>query len=923
MTVRSSGGARTSIVTVDGDTEPAAASSDQDKGEASSPVESSDSAAPSSPSRVAVARPINLEVATPPVFKAASDVLTAMLGGGAPAGAPSPAPSPALWTLAASARREIGVVEDVASPVSPVAASRVVAAAAVAVPDVLNPGSWQGWISGVITQIEADVQAAQVWVSTYVNLRPWYDGSLLPAPLRPIFFHATPVAGPMQVELDLADGETSDPITFTATDADGTRLLYSVPDKGMPGGPSHGTVVVDNATGTFTYTPDETFTGTDSFAFIASDATSIHFHAWADLVNAAFGILDTGLLGGHRDTATVTIFNNVDIKDVDTAQYTDVTGDFSVLTYNVADSGLLNPVAAVSRLADTLAISTLLNKFDVVNVQEDVSYHMALLAKTVFPDQTAPQIPSWLGPVGALFSDGLNTFSAFRIESLSRQEWDLGQNPLTPDGFTYSRIHIPGGSSIDLYNIDTNGGSVTNADLEQLSTFIQTYSIGRAVIVMGDFGQLYSDAGQTLSQFAADNGLTDAWVESQYGGVTPADAPSCAYDNDCEQPDKVFYRDAALLDPNDPLSSPVQLTVSSYVNEGLNFLSSDGTDLSDHRPVSVTFSYSLDAIGPQNVDPENWMATLPGIDTLPFTQLPIPGSHDSGSYGIVASAPWALTGISDFGVLAQLPPLIEQYIVKPIAAAWSKTQSEDILGQLNEGVRYLDLRLSNEPDGNIYIEHGLRGPSIDVVLQDIADFAYAHPQEVIVVYAQRFTNFDTDTHAEFVDMLNDNFGDRMAPASMTTSATLQDYWAIDKNIIVVYNNSATVAGDPNLWADSTLYRPWPNTPSMQELLVANWQNYDSRPAGSIWGMFGEPTENVTNIVMGILWLGTRSLEEFMANAHPYDQQWIRVDFKDKVNLVTADWFDTSWPAGSEYFRDVIAAAYETLDTRLAVNGSAL
>jgi VCBS repeat-containing protein len=55
--------------------------------------------------------------------------------------------------------------------------------------------------------------------------------------------------------------------TVTATDVDGPDVTYS-----LDTGPSNGSVVV-NADGTYTYTPDADFYGTDSFTFTASDGS--------------------------------------------------------------------------------------------------------------------------------------------------------------------------------------------------------------------------------------------------------------------------------------------------------------------------------------------------------------------------------------------------------------------------------------------------------------------------------------------------------------------------------------------------------------------------------------------------------------------------------------------------------------------------
>ncbi|MCX6482015.1 MAG: Ig-like domain-containing protein, partial [Mycobacterium sp.] len=383
--------------------------------------------------------------------------------------------------------------------------------------------------------VEEFIAGARVWVDTFANLYPWRSGSLLPLEVRRVFFNATPVAAPMQLELDLAAGVASGAIALTATDADGNRLIYSVPGTGLPGAPARGIVVVDNAAGTFTYTPEVDFVGTDTFSFVVSDDTAPHVHAWGGLLNAAFGILDTSLAGGHRTTATVTVFNNEDATP-------DIVGDFTVLTYNVSGGPFPFSDGAWPRITNTLQIGSRITDFDIVNVQEDVAYHPFLIADARFPDRTAPQVPTWAWPVGVPFSDGLNSLSAYYIESLDRQAWSTRPNLLNPGGFTYTRQHIPGGSSVDVYNVDTSGTELTDAEITQLSTFIGANSTGRAVIVTGDFGQLYSDVGQTLSAFAADNGLTDAWVQLEYGGTAPTDAPTCAYADNCEQPDKIFYR---------------------------------------------------------------------------------------------------------------------------------------------------------------------------------------------------------------------------------------------------------------------------------------------------------------------------------------------------------------------------------------------
>lgn len=163
---------------------------------------------------------------------------------------------------------------------------------------------------------------------------------------------------------------------------------------------------------------------------------------------------------------------------------------------------------------------------------------------------------------------------------------------------------------------------------------------------------MYSQPDQTLTLFASDNGLTDAWVQLEYGGAA-ARRTDVRLPASCGQPGQIFYRDAAPLNPGDPATSPVHLRALEYTNEGLNFLNEAIADLSANRPQSVTFGYSVDTVGPMNVDMANWMASCPRYRRA--VDIATDPRHDSGGYGITAQSPWALTGKDQFGFLTELP----------------------------------------------------------------------------------------------------------------------------------------------------------------------------------------------------------------------------------------------------------------------------
>jgi hypothetical protein len=108
---------------------------------------------------------------------------------------------------------------------------------------------------------------------------------------------------------------------------------------------------------------------------------------------------------------------------------------------------------------------------------------------------------------------------------------------------------------------------------------------------MGDTNTRYTRSADTIAQFVANNGLTDAWVQLERGGVAPAagsDTLLCdesAITDTCEVVDKVMYRSSKF----------VTLGATAYHNEHASFLTSDGLMLSDHDPISVKFTWSTNA----------------------------------------------------------------------------------------------------------------------------------------------------------------------------------------------------------------------------------------------------------------------------------------------------------------------------------------
>ncbi|MBX3024370.1 endonuclease/exonuclease/phosphatase family protein [bacterium] len=270
------------------------------------------------------------------------------------------------------------------------------------------------------------------------------------------------------------------------------------------------------------------------------------------------------------------------------------SGSLLALTYNVA--GLPEGLSGSHPAANTPLIAPRLNAYDLVLMQETWQtpnpnplaptrvYHEILVAGSQHPYKSVsathpfgsdPDRPS------AILGDGLNLFSRFRFDDTVRQRWsgcwNTAADCLALKGFSVSRMVLPIGGSVDVYDLHMEAGSapedkaLRDAGVTQLATFINAHSAGRAVIVGGDFN-LHTDREPDATQFQrllADANLTDA----------------CAFLG-CPDPariDKVLVRSSAQ----------VTLTPTSWSLETADFLDGDGEPLSDHEPVAVRIDWTV------------------------------------------------------------------------------------------------------------------------------------------------------------------------------------------------------------------------------------------------------------------------------------------------------------------------------------------
>ena len=272
-------------------------------------------------------------------------------------------------------------------------------------------------------------------------------------------------------------------------------------------------------------------------------------------------------------------------------------GKFSVLTYNIAGLPQIISSAKTERAESIADIGQKLNQYDIVHVQEDFNYNDNLYEN----GNLHPFRSSTKG--GVPFGDGLNTLSKYPVTDIRRIPWEActGADCLTPKGFSYSRIEVAKNVFIDFYNVHANAfnhleaAAARRQNIQQLSAYIKAHSFGNAVVVMGDLNAHYSFSYDNIRELLAENHLEDSWIFLKHNGNFPIsvmqlpDNDILKLDDQSETIDKILYRS----------SSQIQLNPSDYNLEKYLFTNLKGMPLSDHNPVSVTFSWSLENTIPE------------------------------------------------------------------------------------------------------------------------------------------------------------------------------------------------------------------------------------------------------------------------------------------------------------------------------------
>ena len=281
-----------------------------------------------------------------------------------------------------------------------------------------------------------------------------------------------------------------------------------------------------------------------------------------------------------------------------------------------------------------------------------------------------------------------------------------------------------------------------------------------------------------------------------------------------------------------------------------------------------------------------WMGEYPTLlGSKRLCDLVLPGTHDSATCDINAAS-----GIDPNAEQSKLLSL--QYIpylaqtATSLISGWARNQAFDIATQLSAGIRYLDLRVS-EQNGTYWTVHAQFGTPLANVLQQVSEFLAAHPTEVVILDINHLYGIaDTNRLASFILA---RLGNAVAAGNaFSATSTLKNFWDAGKQAVVLFKDEAAVQAHPALWSQSRIASPWLQTSSTQDLRQFLDNGLSTRDTNRLF--VSQAVLDTTSSIFPGIFASPHNLAEFAAANTPGMFDWFRGWSSRPLNIVIIDWF---------------------------------
>lgn len=311
--------------------------------------------------------------------------------------------------------------------------------------------------------------------------------------------------------------------------------------------------------------------------------------------------------------------------------------------------------------------------------------------------------------------------------------------------------------------------------------------------------------------------------------------------------------------------------------------------------IFICFLFTTQTIFASNA---NWMSQIPNDRVL--NQLIIPGTHNSGTNEITGKSLFSLSKDSPLPIWIEIiSNIFPHSIVRIITARWSKTQPYSIFQQLNDGIRYLDLRVCRY-QSHFYLCHALLSERLEKALHQIALFAKAHPSEIILVDINHIYGVHSSAaKTQLSNIIQQYLGNDLIPNHYHVTDTMGTLRASNRSVIVFMNAADDVSH--SFWRESEINSPWPNVHRVTDLFQAlNTEvAYRAKTVATSQHVFvyqAIQTESNNQVIRGILYphLFAHNIKRYEMPVNAMLLNWITSTIAEygiaSINVVMQDWY---------------------------------
>ncbi len=296
----------------------------------------------------------------------------------------------------------------------------------------------------------------------------------------------------------------------------------------------------------------------------------------------------------------------------------------------------------------------------------------------------------------------------------------------------------------------------------------------------------------------------------------------------------------------------------------------------------------------------NWMTALKKeLYNRPLNEIYIPGSHDSATYALENS----FAKGQDYDQKLNLLKVVGVgFIVTKIAKNWAMAQDRTIYQQLNDGIRYLDLRVVyRENKNDFYIAHGLYGPKFSDVLADIARFLGEQPREIIVIQIGDLNymgeaNEEMRNHQRLTMMIQRALNNKLIGKNEVNGPNVKvgHIWQLNKQVFLLYKNKKIADQVNEFWPKTFINDYWANKANPKELKNSLDKNMDKRTNDKNGNKFyvtqSQMTPSIDTMKEGLLPWGDRyrSLKDMAKDVIRYFPHWMDEWRSRNPNIIILD-----------------------------------